>query len=158
MAKFDMQLPDQVLKDFNRIYDNSDEILGGMTKAGAEVAERNIRANAPSGIKQESEVMRRLKVSRTYKTPSDGAINTQAAFFYNNGDAYFNNKGGQRVAIPMLLNAYEYGKSQRRSTKAGANRGIFPKHPFIRKSFRKAQIEKAMLDAQKRLSGGLLDD
>lgn len=158
MAKFDMQLPDQVLKDFTRIYDNSEKIFGGMTKAGAEVAERNIRANAPQGIKQESAIMSRLKVSRTYKTPSDGGINTQAAFFYRDGDAYFTNKAGQRVAIPMLLNDYEYGKSQRRSTKAGANRGIFPKHPFIRKSFRKSQIEKAMLDAQKQLSGGLLDD
>ncbi len=158
MAKFDMQLPDQILKDFDRIYSNTEAIFGGMTKAGAEIAEHNIRVNAPSGIKQESAIMGKLRVSRTYRTPSDRGINTQAAFFYSDNNAYFTNKAGQRVAIPMLLNAYEYGKSQRRSTKAGANRGVFPKHPFLRKSFRKAQIEKAMLDAQKRLSGGLLDD
>ncbi len=158
MAKFNLELPDQILKDFERIYDNTDKIFGGMTKAGAEIAERNIRANAPSGVRQEGAIMSKLRVSRTYKTPSDGGINTQAAFFYTDNNAYFTNKAGQRVAIPMLLNAYEYGKSQRRSTKAGANRGIFPKHPFVRKSFRKAQLEKAMLDAQKRLSGGLLDD
>lgn len=158
MAKFNLELPDQILKDFERIYDNTDTIFGGMTKAGAEIAEHNIRANAPSGIKQESAIMSKLRVSRTYKTPSDGGINTQAAFFYTDNDAYFTNSLGERVAIPMLLNAYEYGKSQKRTTKAGANRGIFPKHPFVRKSFRKAQIEKAMLDAQKRLSGGLLND
>ena len=28
MAKFEMQLPDDIIKDFQKIYNNSDEIFG----------------------------------------------------------------------------------------------------------------------------------
>lgn len=142
MAKFEMQLPDEILKDFKKIYDNTDHIFGEMTRAGAEVVMENIKANAPQGIKN-SKMMDNLQMTRTYRTPSDGGINTKVGFY-----GYFENENGVRTPAPLVANVFEYGRSN----------APFPKQPFLRKSFRKAQIEKAMLRAQKEGSGGLLNE
>ena len=139
MAKFNLELPTDIMRDIEKIYSNSDEIFGAMTKAGAEVVEQNIRANVPASFKN-SEIMRCLKITRQYKTPSDDGINTKVGFF-----GYFKNKQGRLTPAPLVANVFEYGRSN------------FTKKPFIRKSFRKEQIEKAMLEAQKQASGGLLE-
>ena len=141
MAKFEMQLPDAIMKDFQKIYDNSEEIFGEMTKAGADVVNNNIKANLPQSIRN-SKMMDCLRITKTYKTPSDDGINTKVGFY-----GYFQNENGETVPAPLVANVFEYGRSN----------SPFPKQPFMRKSFKKAQIEKAMLDAQKRASGGLLE-
>ena len=138
MARFEMQLPDSIMKDFQKIYNDSDKIFGEMTKAGAEVAMNNIRANVPASFKN-SNIMNCLRLTRTYKTPSDDGINTKVGFY-----GYFINKQGKRTPAPLVANVFEYGRSN------------FTKKPFLRKSFRKEQIEKAMMDAQTKASGGLL--
>ena len=140
MAKFVLELPDSILNDFRRIYDDSEKIFGAMTRAGAEVAYRNMVALAPKGIK-DSEMMNNLQITDVYRTPSDGGINTKVAFY-----GYFKNKEGKIVPAPLVANVFEHGRSNL----------PFPKHPFMRKSFRKNQIEEAMLEAQKEASGGLL--
>ena len=160
MAKFQMVLPDSTLKDIEKIYKNTEKIFGAMTKAGAETVEKNIRKNAPKGVRDEPKLMNKLKVSRTYKTPSDGGINTKTAFFYGEGSesGYFNNRNGKKTPIPLVLNAFEYGTKER-YTKEGSYRGQIQtptKHPFLRKSFKKDEIERAMLNAQEKESGGLL--
>ena len=141
MAKFEMQLPTEIMKDIQKIYDNSEEIFGEMTKAGAEVVNRNIEANVPQSIRN-SKMMNCLKVTKTYKTPSDDGINTKVGFY-----GYFQNEDGKTVPAPLVANVFEYGRSNL----------PFPKHPFMRKSFKKSEIEQAMLKAQKRASGGLLE-
>ena len=142
MAKFIMELPNEIIKDFGKVYKNSEQIFGGMTKAGAEVAYSNIKSNVPDHFRG-STIMNCMRITRVYKTPSDGGINTQVGFY-----GYFVNEDGKRTPAPLVANMFEYGSSKRK----------YPKHPFLRKSFRKAQIEKAMLEAQKKLSGGLLDE
>ena len=156
MAKFQMELPTEIIKDFEKIYNNSDEIFGAMTRAGAEVAKNNVVANVPvSGLAD------KVKLSVTYKTPSDDGINTKVYFsgylpFKGNRKTFSRRgRGGGQVyttdrGIPaaFIANVFEYGRSDR----------PFPKKPFFRKSFRKAQIEKAMLKAQKEASGGWLDE
>lgn len=154
MANFGMELPTDIMNDFQRIYNDSEKIFGGMTKAGAEVALKRAVANAPDTIKSYA------KLTRTYRTPSDGGINTKVIFtgyipfkgnrqsFHirgGNGKMYSNNKG---IPVDFLAIMYEYGRSTL----------PFPKKPFFRRSFNKAEIEKAMLEAQKKLSGGLLDE
>lgn len=141
MARFEMQLPTGIMKDIQKIYDNADEIFGEMTKAGAEVVNDNIRANVPQAIRN-SKMMSCLKTTRVYKTPSDDGINTKVGFY-----GYFENKDGKTVPAPLVANVFEYGRSN----------APFPKQPFMRKSFKKGDIEKAMLKAQKRASGGLLE-
>lgn len=140
MSKFEMQLPDDIIKDFQKIYNNSDEIFGKMVQAGAEVVYNNIKANAPSSVKS-SDMINCLKITKVYKTPSDDGINDKVGFY-----GYFINKNGKTTPAPLVANVFEYG-----STKV-------QKKPFFRKSFRKAQIEKVMLKVQKEASGGLLDE
>lgn len=142
MAKFMMELPNEIIKDFDKVHKNSEKIFGGMTKAGAEVVYSNVKSNLPDHFRG-SNIMNCMKITKTYKTPTDDGINTQVGFY-----GYFINEDGKRTPAPLVANMFEYGSSKRK----------YPKHPFLRKSFRKAQIEKAMLEAQKRLSGGLLDD
>ncbi len=139
MARFNLELPTEIMRDIERIYSNSDEIFGEMTKAGAEVVEQNIRANVPASFIN-SNIMHCLKMTRVYKTPSDDGINTKVGFY-----GYFINRNGKKTPAPLVANVFEYG-----STK-------ITKKPFLRRSFRKDQIEKAMLEAQKRASGGLLE-
>lgn len=139
MAKFVMELPEDILKDFQKINSESEKILGEMTKAGAEVVMNNIRVNAPSSIKS-SEMMNCLKMTKTYRTSSDGGINTKVGFY-----GYFDNKNGVKTPAPLVANVFEYGTTK------------VIKKPFFRRSFKKSQIEKAMLEAQKRASGGLLE-
>lgn len=141
MAQFIMKLPNDIIADFRKIYDNYDEIVGEMTKAGAEVVYNNVLANVPNGIR-DSKMMGNLKITRTYKTPSDEGINTKVGFF-----GYFQNENNQIVPAPLVANVFEYGRSN----------APFPKQPFFRKSFRNAQIKSAMLDAQRKASGGLLE-
>lgn len=139
MAKFEMQLPEDILKDFQKIYDNSDEIFGKMTKAGAEVALENIKANVPESFKK-SNIMKCLHLTRTYKTPSDDGINTKVGFY-----GYFMNHNNVRTPAPLVANVFEYGST------------TVTKKPFLRRSFNKSKIERAMLEEQKKASGGLLE-
>lgn len=140
MAKFEMELPNEILKQFEKISKNTDAIFGGMTKAGAEVVYNNVKSNILSGFAN-SDIMNCLQITKVYKTPSDDGINTKVAFY-----GYFINENGVRTPAPLVVNVFEYGSSK------------FAKRPFFRRSFKKSQIESAMLKAQKELSGGLLDE
>ena len=142
MAKFSIELPTDIVKQMQRIHDDSDKIFGEMTRAGAEVVESNIVANVPDSIRN-SKMMKCLKVTKTYKTPSDDGINTKVGFY-----GYFENEDGKIVPAPLVANVFEHGRSNL----------PFPKHPFLRKSFKKSEIEQAMLKAQKQASGGILDE
>jgi hypothetical protein len=142
MAKFELELPTEILKDFEKIHKDADKIFGEMTKAGAEVVHKNILANMPQSIR-ESKMMDCLRVTNVYKTPSDDGINTKVAFY-----GYFQNEEGRTVPAPLVANVFEYGRSNL----------PFPKKPFMRKSFKKGEIEEAMLKAQRKASGGLLDE
>jgi hypothetical protein len=107
-------------------------MLKEMTKAGAKVVLKNIKANVPSSF-HGSNIMKCLKVTRSYETPSDDGINTKVAFY-----GYFINEQGRRVPAPLVCNVFEYGRSD------------FNKRPFLRKSFKESEIEKAMLEVQKK--------
>ena len=140
MAAFTLELPKEIMDSIAKLEANSDKIFGGMTKAGAEVVLENVRANAPQSWKG-SNIMNNIGITRTYKTPSDDGINTKVII-----SGYFINSKGVKTPAPLVANVFEYG-----STK-------FNKKPFFRKSFKKSQIEAAMLKAQKELSGGILDE
>lgn len=142
MASFEMELPTEIISDFDKINNNAEDIFGKMTKAGAEVVMKNVRANVPSSFRG-SNIMNCLKMTRIYKTPSDDGINTKVAFY-----GYFINKDRKLVPAPLVANVFEYGRSS----------APFPKHPFLRKSFNKGEIRSAMLAMQKQASGGLLDE
>lgn len=137
---FKVELPREIMQDIERMSNNCEEVFAKMTEAGAEVVKSNIEANIPQSIR-DSNMMHCLKITKTYKTPSDDGINTKIGFY-----GYFTNKEGRTTPAPLVANVFEYGRSD------------FQKHPFLRKSFKRKQIEEAMLKAQIEASGGLLDD
>lgn len=155
MAQFKAVLPDEIMNEFKKVHENTEKIFGEMTRAGAKVAMDNVKGSVPL-----SEMSSHVKLSKTYRTPTDGGINTKVYFsgylpFSGNrktfsrrgrsgGMVYTTSKG---VPVDFLAQIYEYGRST----------SPFPKKPFLRKSFKKNEIEKAMLDAQKKASGGLLE-
>lgn len=142
MAKFVFDIDDSVLKDISYIDKQFDHIFGGMTKAGAEVVYKNVISSLPEALKS-SGFTKNVKLSRVYKTPSDDGINTKVMI-----TGYFKNNEGKKTPAPLVANMFEYGSSKKK----------YPKQPFFRKSFKKSQIMKVMEEAQKNLSGGLLDE
>lgn len=146
MAKFTMELPSDEIKQIEWLYGNVTGISGKMTEAGARVVLDNLRANVPSSWRG-SNIMNNIGLSKTYRTPSDGGVNTQVMI-----KGYFINKNGRKTPAPVVANVFEYGRS------AQSRGGKFEKRPFFRKAFKKKLIEQAMLAEQKKASGGILDE
>lgn len=129
-----MNLPNDIINQFEKLEKSTDEMLKEMVMAAAAEVEDNIRANVPSSW-HDSDIMRCLKVTEPYKTPSDDGINVKVAFY-----GYFTDKNGRRHPAPAVGNVTEFGRSSSR----------YPKHPFLRRSFDKKKIEEAMLKVQQR--------
>lgn len=149
MAGFNVELPNDLIKQFEQLGNNSEKMIGEMTRAGAERVKSNVQSKVPL-----SEMANHVKLTRTYKTPSDDGIKTQIYFegylpFSKTNRKYFSrrNKSDGKlyrtekgVPISFLAIMYEYG----RSTKP------FPTKPFFRKSFKKSEIEAEMLKVQQK--------
>ena len=132
MARFDAEMPEELIKLFDELGAETQEMMGEMTQAGAEVVLKNVKANVPASFRG-SDIMNCLKITRVYKTPSDDGVNTKVAFY-----GYFVNKEGETVPAPLVCNVMEYGRST----------SPVKKHPFMRKSFKKKEIEAAMQKVQ----------
>lgn len=143
MAKFQAELPTELMNTFEMVGANAQKMLGDMTRAGAEVVHVNVIANVPDAFRH-SDIMSCLQVTKTYRTPSDDGINTKVAFYgyfkpkHSVGPKWIATRGHDKMAAELVCDVFEYGRSGH----------YFPKHPFIRKSFRKDQIEAAMLKVQ----------
>lgn len=148
MAKFKAELPTELIKELETLNKNTEKMLGEMTKAGAEVVMENVKATVPL-----PEMASHVKLTRTYKTPTDEGINTKVYFsgylpFSNPNRKYFSRKNARGtvyketrgVAVDFLANVYEYGRKT----------APFPKKPFFRKAFKKAQITSAMEKVQEK--------
>lgn len=126
MAGFNLELPEDLINNLKTISNNTDEMFGRMTKAGAEVVYKNVVNNMKSSFKSTDSLKKGLRISRTYKTKSDDGINTKVGFYG------YNEKG---IPIPLIALAREYG------TSCGEK-----KKPFFRKAFNnKSEIETSML-------------
>lgn len=132
MAKFKSELPNDIIKQIESIDKNADKMLKEMTQAGAQTVYKNVLSNVPSSW-HSSNIMDCIKVTKAYNTPSDDGVATKVALY-----GYFENKKGERVPAPLVGNVTEYGRSD----------GTYPRKPFMRKSFKKKQIEDAMLKVQ----------
>lgn len=135
MAKYKMELPTELMQTFKNLDANAEKMLGEMCQAGADIVKENTWTNMPKTFREAISVSDNLITSRVYKTPSDDGINVQCMIV-----GYFKNEDGKQTPAPLVANMFEYGSKSRK----------YPKQPFFRKSFRKAQIEKAMLAVQKK--------
>ena len=132
MARFNAEMPTELLKLFDELGADAHEMLGEMTQAGAEVVLANVKANVPASFRG-SDIMNCLVITRVYRTPSDDGLNTKVAFY-----GYFVNKAGETVPAELVCNVMENGRSK----------APVQKHPFMRKSFKKREIEAAMQKVQ----------
>jgi hypothetical protein len=132
LPSFKAELPNDLIRQFESLEKNTDKMLAEMTEAGAKVVLSNIKSSVPASW-YSSGIMKCLKVTRSYKTPSDDGVNTKVAFY-----GYFINRNKERIPAPLVANVTEYGRSN----------SPYPKKPFLRRSFKKAQIEAAMIAVQ----------
>lgn len=134
MARFETSLPEDLIKLFEDLDINTEQMLGEMVTAGAEVARANIWAKMPRAF-ADALSFDNVILTRVYKTPSDDGINCQAMI-----SGYFTNKDGETTPAPLVANMFEYGSSKKE----------YPKKPFFRSSFNKSQIETVMLRVQEK--------
>ena len=132
MARMEVELPTELMKTFEELGDDTQKMLEEMTQEGAKTVLANVKANVPASF-HSSGIMRCLKITRPYYTPSDGGRNTKVAFY-----GYFENEDGKRTPAPLVCNLFEYGRSN----------SPYPRHQFMRRSFKKGQIEAAMMKVQ----------
>ena len=128
MAKFHSELPNDLIKVFEDLETDCEDMFGEMCKAGAEVVYNNVRSNMSKSFKSTKSLEKGLKITKVYKTPSDDGINVHIGFYG------YNEEG---VPIPLIAQAREYGTSKGEAKK-----------PFFRKSFKKKAIEEAMQKVQ----------
>ena len=134
MAEFEEQLPTELMEQFEFLDRNTDTMLKEMTREGAKRVLANVKSNVPSSF-MKSGIMKCLKLTRSYKTPSDDGVATKVAFY-----GYFDNGDGKKTPAPMVCNLFEYGRSN----------SPYPRHPFMRRSFVSGEIKSAMEKVQDR--------
>lgn len=130
MARFNSELPNDLLKEFEQLDINAEKMMGEMTKVGAEVVYKKVLKNMPKSFNN-SEIMKCFKITKIYKTKTDDGINTKVGFY-----GYFKNKRGIEEPAPLVANVFEHGTS------------TVKKQAFMRKSFKKSEIEAEMKKVQ----------
>ena len=131
MAGFNVELPNELIKSFQELEANTEEMLSDMTKAGAEVVYKQVKSNMKSSFKSTESLEKGLKITKSYRTPSDDGINTKVGFYGYDEDG---------IPIPLKALAREYGTSRGEKKK-----------PFFRKAFRQeSAITNAMKKAQEK--------
>lgn len=135
MARYDVELPNDIIKGIEALDRRSEDVMGEMVDAGADTALRNIRSNMRRSFKTTRSLEQGLGKTRVYKTPSDGGIAVKVGF------RGYNDRG---VPIPLIAGARDRG------TKRGEK-----KIPFFRKSFKQSEIEGAMRRVEPKLFKGL---
>lgn len=147
MAKFNCELPTQLINELTKLEQNTPKMMEEMTKAGAEVVKKNVIQNMKSSFKDSYKLEKYLKVTRTYRT-KDGSVNIKVGFYgyYKKGSKKFSitSKKGTTysydgIPVPLIVRAREFSSSNGEAKK-----------PFFRKSFNKTQIESEMLKVQKK--------
>lgn len=137
MAKFQQELPYDLIKVFEDLEENCEDIFGEMCKAGARVVYNNVLANMKKSFKSTKSLEQGLKITKVYKTPSDDGINVKIAFYGYVPDSPKTKRHPYGKPIPLIALAREYGTSMGEKKK-----------PFFRKSFKKKDIEQAMQQVQ----------
>lgn len=142
MARFQAEVPNDLIKEFEELETNCTEIFGEMVKAGAETVHKNVQNNMKSVFKSTKSLEKGLKVTKVYKTPSDDGINVHIGFYGYDADK-ITKQHPKGVPIPLKAMAREYG------TSSGER-----KKPFFRKSFKKKEIESTMKRVQEKYIKG----
>ena len=137
MARFEAELPNDLIKAFEGLEKECADIFGEMVKAGAKVVYDNVLKNMEKSFDSTDSLKQGLKMTRIYKTPSDGGINVHVGFYGYVKGSPKTKRHPNGTPIPLIAMAREYGTSRGEKKK-----------PFMRKSFKKKEIEEAMKKVQ----------
>lgn len=138
MARFEAELPNDLIKELEKLNYNCEEMATEMTQEAAKVVYELIKTNMRKKFKSTKSLEQGLKITKAYRT-NDGGINTHIAFYGYVKDSKPTKRHPYGTPIPLIAMAREYGTSKGEAKK-----------PFFRKFFRKKEIEKAMLKVQKK--------
>lgn len=137
MANFKEELPQGLIKQFEGLEVNTTEMMQEMTKAGAKIVYKNVLSNMKKSFKSTKSLEKGLRITKVYRTSND-EISSKIAFY-----GYDKNKKTKKypngVPIPLIALAREYGTSSGEQKK-----------PFFRQSFKRKEIEDAMLKVQEK--------
>ena len=139
MAKFKAELPNDLIKVFDELETNAPMMMGEMCEAGAKVVYNKVVNNLGKAFKRTDKLLKGLKITKIYKTPSDDGINVHVGFYGYDKDSKPTKRHPKGTPIPLIAMAREYGTSNGEAKK-----------PFFRKSFAKKDIEQAMMEVQNR--------
>lgn len=139
MARFNAELPNDLIKVFDELETNVPEMMGEMCKAGATVVYNKVVNNLKKSFNSTKSLMEGLKITRVYKTPSDDGIDVHVGFYGYVKGSKPTKRHPYGKPIPLIALAREYGTSSGEKKK-----------PFFRKAFAKKDIEQAMLEVQDR--------
>lgn len=143
MARFKAELPNDLLKVFEELETNTPQMMGEMCKAGAEVVYNKVVSNIGKVFAKTETLLKGLKITKVYNTPSDDGINVHVGFYGYDEDSKPTPRHPKGTPIPLIAMAREYGTSRGEQKK-----------PFFRKSFSKKEIEEAMMKVQDRYIKG----
>lgn len=130
MARFESDLPLELMKSFEKLERNTNAMIKEMTLAGAITSYKNIKKNMKKSFKSIDRLEKNLKITKTYKTHYDDGTNIKVGFFgYLDGD--------KSKPAPLVAVARDKGTSRGETKK-----------PFMRKSFNKKEIEDSMNKVQ----------
>lgn len=139
MAKFNAELPNDLMKVFEDLETDVPEMMGEMCKAGASVVYKKVVSNIGKVFSSTDKLLKGLKITKIYNTPSDDGVNVHIGFYGYDKESKPTKRHPQGTPIPLIAMAREYGTSRGEAKK-----------PFFRKSFAKKEIEQAMLEVQNR--------
>ena len=139
MAKFQTELPNDLVKQIEELENNCTHIFGEMTQAGAKEVRKNVINNLKKSFKTTRALEGGLIVTKVYETPSDDGINTYIGFYGYDRDSKPTKRHPKGTPIPLIAMAREFGTSRGEAKK-----------PFFRKSFKKKDIEQVMMNVQKK--------
>ena len=137
MAKFNAELPNELIKEFEGLEKDCTKIFGEMVEAGAKAVHKNVVSNMLKVFKTTTSLERGLKITKIYKTPSDDGINVHIGFYGYVPDSPKTERHPYGTPIPLIAMAREFGTSSGEAKK-----------PFFRRSFKKKEIEQAMKQVQ----------
>ena len=137
MARFETELPNDLIKEFEGLEKDCTKIFGEMVEAGAKAVHKNVLANMKKSFKSTKSLEQGLKITKIYKTPSDDGINVYVGFYGYVKGSKPTKRHPYGKPIPLIAMAREYGTSRGEAKK-----------PFLRKSFKQKEIEQVMKQVQ----------
>ncbi len=137
MARFKAELPNDLIKELEKIEKNCEKMMGEMTQEAGKVVYNIVRTNMAKSFKSTKTLEKGLKITRVYKAPSKDTIGVYVGFYGYDPDSKPTKRHPYGTPIPLMAMAREYGTSSGEKKK-----------PFFRKSFKKSEIEQAMMRVQ----------